>query len=119
MSNAHNSWLRSLDFYKQEINILKGLLTEVAGKNSGAPVTKEVEHYENQLKVQLENIDVLVHDIKENLTNAGKQASASGAGYIDGGLLSNHTALGEKFATEEKIINELRHAFQQFAAQWM
>ena len=119
MSNAHNGWLRSLDFYKQEIKILKGLLTEIAKKNTSAPVMKEVEHFENQFRIQLENIAKLAHDIKGNLTDAGKQAHASGAGYIDGILLSTHTALGEKYIVEEKIVNELRHSFQQFAAEWM
>ena len=119
MSNAHNSWLRSLDFYKTEINTLKGMLTEIAAKNTGEQVMKEVEHYENQFKVQLENIDILTHDIRENLAEAGRQANASGAGYVDGSLLSKHTELGEKYATEEKIVNELRHSFQLFAAEWM
>jgi hypothetical protein len=32
VSNAHNRWLRSMEFYKQEIDILKGMLAEIAGR---------------------------------------------------------------------------------------
>ncbi len=119
LSNAHNSWLRSLDFYKHEIGILRGLLTEVAQKNTGAPVMKEVEHYENQFTIQVDNIDRLAHDIKVNLDNAGKAVQGSSAGYIDGGIVDQHSLLGDQCATEEKIINELRHSFQRFASEWM
>ena len=119
ISNAHNRWLRSLEFYKQEINILKNMLTEIAKKNTGESVMKEVEHYENQFKLQTENIDRLSHDIRANISKIEKQAEASTAGYIDSSLLSQHNALEEKFETEETIINELRGAFHHFASEWM
>jgi hypothetical protein len=119
MSNAHNDWLRALAFYKQELSILKQRLTEVAGKNSHSDVLKQVEHFENQFDIQANNINKLSHDIKANVSNAGIEAKASGAGYIDGDLLTQHTAIGQKFEAEEKTINELRHSFTQFAAQWM
>jgi hypothetical protein len=32
VSNEHSDWLRALDFYKEELNVLKTRLTEVAGK---------------------------------------------------------------------------------------
>ncbi len=119
LSNAHNGWLRSLEFYKQELGILQDQLTEVAKKNSAVHVMKEVEHYENQFKIQIENIHRLKHDIKHNLTITGKEAKAAPAGYIDGVLVSAHDSLGQTCETEEKIINELRHSFQKFAAEWM
>ncbi len=119
MSNAHNDWLRALAFYKQELSILKQRLTEIAGKNTNTDVLKEVEHFENQFDIQANNINKLSHDIKANISNAGIEAKASGAGYIDGELLTQHTAAGQKFDSEENTINELRQAFNQFAAKWM
>ena len=119
MDNAHNDWLRALHFYKDELKILNGRLTEIARKNTGREVMAEVEHFENQFSIQAENINKLSHEIKANVTIAAKEAKASGAGYIDGVLLDQHHALGKKFETEEKIINELRHSFNRFAAEWM
>ncbi len=119
LSNAHNDWLRSLDFYKQEIKILKNRLTEIAGKNSHKEVLAQVEHFENQFSIQANNINRLSHDIKANVSVAGVEAKSSGAGYIDGDLLTQHSYIGQKFEAEEKTINELRYDFNQFAAEWM
>jgi len=119
MSNAHTDWLRGLDFYKDEIKILRDRLTEVASKNTNREVMKEIEHFENQFDVQAENIHKLVHDIQHNIKVAGREAHNSGAGYIDGALLEQHTLLGDRFQTEEKTVNELRQSFNRFASVYM
>lgn len=119
LTNAHTDWLRALDFYKQELGILRARLTEIAGKNTDAEVLKQVEHFENQFTIQADNINVLSHDIRANLTAIAAEANTAGAGYIHGALVDQHTALGSRFETEQKIINELRQAFNQFAAMWM
>jgi hypothetical protein len=117
--NAHSEWLRSLDFYKGEISILKDRLTEIAGKNTSTDVLGQVEHYENQFTLQTDNIERLCHDINHNLTSVSKQVQESSAGYIDGILLVEHNELGKKFSAEEKVTNNLRHHFNDFAANWM
>jgi len=119
VSNEHNSWLRGLDFYKTEINILKGYLTEIAKKNTGPDVMREVEHFENQFTVQQEKIDALNHSIVSNLNHISREAQRSSVHYIDGALLTDHTILGQKYNTEERIANDLRHSFRRFAEQWM
>ena len=119
VNNMHNQWLRSLNFYKTEMTILKGMLTEIAGKNTGAEVMKEVEHFENQFKVQTNNIDVVSHDIHVNLDAISKAAQSSSAGYIDGSLLTSHTALGHKADEVEKGVIELVRSFRKFAEKWM
>src|SRR4051812_7470436 len=90
LSNAHNRWLRSLQFYKQEIEILRNMLYEIARKNTRDSVMREIDQYENQFKIQIENIDMLSHDIHENIATIGKEAQASAAGYIDDALLTVH-----------------------------
>ncbi len=119
VSNAHSDWLRALNFYKDEIGILKNRLTEIAGKNTSREVLRDVEHFENQFKLQKDNIQVLSHDIKQNVKSIKKQAEESSAGYIDGELAEQHNTFNDKFFGEEKIINELRQEFNEFAAQWM
>lgn len=119
MNNRHNDWLRALDFYKQELDILRARLTEIAGKNTGKDVLQRVEHFENQFKIQTDNIERLLHNIKVNITAAGVQAKASGAGYIDSALLATHDDLERAFTAEESTVQELRYDFQQFSAGWM
>jgi predicted nucleic acid-binding Zn-ribbon protein len=119
MNNSQSRWLRSLDFYKNELNVLKNMLTEVMGKNNAPSVRKKVEHYENQFKVQNNNIDGLVHEIKDNNSRIAAGAKGSSAGYIDGELFTVHNQLEQRFDSEEQTINTLRHEFQRFAADWM
>ena len=119
MNNAHTDWLRGLDFYKEEIKILKTRLTEVAGKNTDPDVMKQVEHYENQFDIQSENIHKLTHNIKSTLKVVASEAIAARAGYIDGALLTQHNTLGLQFETEEHTVKQLRSEFNKFAAEWM
>ncbi len=118
VNNEHNDWLRALDFYKTELGILKGRLTEVAGKNTGDEASKGAEHFENQLKIQVTNIDTLRHDINENLAKIADDAAHS-AGHVEQELIAQHDALRDRYIAEEKTINELRHEFNRYAAKWM
>jgi len=119
LSNAHNDWLRGLDFYKGEIKILKKRLTEIAGKNTDPELMKDVEHFENQFDIQAENIQRLAHDIKANVKVAAVETKTASAGYIDGHLFDQHSDLEQRYISEEKTINELRHSFNEFASYWM
>ncbi len=115
----HSQWLRTLNFYKTEITILKGILTEIAGKNTGGEVSKEIEHFENQFKVQANNIDTIAHGIHVNIDAISKEAKNSPAGYIDGKLLAEHTTLGNKTEDEEKTMIDTVRSFRRFAEKWM
>lgn len=119
MSNAHSDWLRALDFYKQEVAILKERLTEIAGKNTEHEMLHKVEHYENQFTVQQDNIDRLVHDIRLNIASTSNELQHSPAGYIDATLLARHNSLHQAYLAEEKAVNDLRHDFYEFAVEWM
>ncbi len=119
MSNAHTDWLRALDFYKDELGILKERLTEIAGKNTEHELMHKVEHYENQIAVQRDNIDRIAHDIRLNLASTSNELQHSPAGYIDATLLAQHNTLHQRYLGEEKAVNELRHEFYEFAIDWM
>ena len=118
ISNEHNDWLRSLDFYKQEIGILKNRLEEVAGKNTENTVAAQIEHFQNQFIIQTDNIDTLRHNINENLSKISTQAEA-GVGYVEKELAEEHNKHRDSFMSTEHTINGLRHDFNRFAAQWM
>ncbi len=60
----HTEWLSKLKFYTDEISILKGRLEEIASKNNQQNVLAQVEHFQNQLIVQKNNIDEISHTIK-------------------------------------------------------
>jgi hypothetical protein len=117
-SNAHNGWLRSLDFYKTEVGILQNELNEIAGKNTNPDVQKQVEHFQNQFGIQARNIQDLANSIRNNVTNAAHEAKGP-AGYVGGLFVEQHNKHAEEFTELEKVINELRHSFYRFATEWM
>jgi hypothetical protein len=119
LDNKHSDWLRALSFYKQEIGVLRDRLTEIASKNTAPDTMKQVEHYENQFKIHTDNSDQLSHDIRANVSETSKQAQAAKAGYIDSDIMTQHLKLEHAFASEEKVVNELRQDFNKFAAKWM
>ncbi len=40
-------------------------------------------------------------------------------GYIDQQVADKHNQLRDSYFTQEKLVNELRHEFNRFAAKWM
>lgn len=119
VTNTHNQWLRSLNFYKTEISILKSILTEIARKNTGGEAMKETEHFENQFYIQSNNIDALAHAIHGNISAIADAAKASSAGYIDAELKKTHDELGIKTEQQETTVTELVRSFRRFAEKWM
>ncbi len=119
MSNSHSDQLRALEFYKQEIGILKPRLTVIGAGNTGIDVVKQLDHFENQFQIQIDNIDHLSHDIHTNVSQIAKELQASTAGYVDKDLVLAHERLSEKFAVQEKAINEIRQEYDRFSATWL
>lgn len=118
LTNEHNDWLRSLDFYTDELNILKSRLTEVAGKNTGHEPSEGAELYENRFDIQKKNIHDLSHNIRRYLAEVAMQAKEK-AGHIEVRMLDKHAELREQYIALEKTIHELRHEFYRYASKWM
>jgi hypothetical protein len=118
VSNLHSDALRGLEFYEQELVILRKRLEEIAGDNTGREVAVNIEHFQNQFLIQNNNIDELKHKIKENLKAIESQVMSS-AGFVDQDSMSLNADLYEQYLTQEKIVNDIRHEFNRFASKWM
>lgn len=114
----HNTWLMKLDFYADEVIIMTKRLEEVASKNTAKDILAQVEHFQNQLILQKENIDEIRHAIKdhenylENRINENPTAS-------DHRSVNDHPKMRENVNAFEKIFNELRHEFLAFLSKVM
>ena len=114
----HTEWINKLDFYKNDIGILEQRLTEIAGRNSVSEARAGIEHFQNQFIVQRNNIDELKHAINENAHLAFEDAKAH-AGRIDSDRLGVYKNLESQVKAFEKVVNELRQEFNQYAVKWM
>ena len=118
ISNLHSDALRGLDFYKQGIGILKKRLEEIASDNTGKEVAENIEHFQNQFFIQINNMDDLKHRINENI-NAIENQVKNSAGFVDQNSADENTRLYDQYLSEEKIINDIRQDFNRFASKWM
>lgn len=114
----HKEWMSKLKFYADEITLMKGRLGEIASKNSHQEVLVEVEHFQNQLIVQKNNIDELAHTIKVDEDSLKKEVNKNPV-VVDHREMPSHKGEKEAIDAFEKNFNELRAEFKTFAAKWM
>ena len=114
----HTEWLSKLKFYTDEISILKGRLEEIASKNNQQNVLAQVEHFQNQLIVQKNNIDEISHTIKLDESAIEKEVNKNPVA-VDHREMPSNSKQKEAVDAFEKNFNELRTEFKIFAAKWM
>ena len=118
LHEEHRTWLNKLLFYEDELIIMASRIAEVEKKNTSKDVLALVDHFQNQLVIQKEQIDILKHDIKSH------------ALFLEGAIIKNHDPIDdEKFSDHkkhresilvfEKIFNDLRAELIQFLSKWM
>jgi hypothetical protein len=69
-------WKREITFFKDEINVFKSRLDEVASKNTGHDVMVKVEHFENKFKLMSNHFDELMHDVNLKTDEINAQSAA-------------------------------------------
>jgi hypothetical protein len=116
-SNEHNAWIRGLDFYNQELGFLTERLQEIASDNTKDEVLQEVENFQDQFIIHQRYIDDLKNDIHQFLNGVANQIESTG--FVDERCLAEKAKLREKYISEEKLFNEMRHEFYRFAEEWM
>lgn len=114
----NQDWLKRLDFYKEEIQILRERLEELTRKNTDAEFLKSVEHYQNQFLIQRNHIDELSHDIR---LNEGKLVHEilHNPVAVDHRKVENHDTEADFMGYFEKNFATIRAEFNQMAAKWM
>lgn len=118
VGNDHSFWRKGLEFYAEEIEMMRARLEEIASKNTSFEARQGIEHFENQFIVQRNNIDELRHEINLYVQQLGED-SQQHAGHIETGLVKEHDVLQAKYEEFEKIMNGIRHEFKDYLSKWM
>jgi len=111
-------WSRALTFYKEELNLLKERLAEIASKNNNQEVMKEVEHFQNQFIIQRDNIDRISHEVKMNEEKLMADIKNNPTA-VDHRKVDYHNKEKDLVSSFEKNMNEIIIEFKRFAAKWM
>ncbi|GAB3915836.1 hypothetical protein [Mucilaginibacter boryungensis] len=115
---AHQACLRGLEFYEIEIRFLQERLEEIAAGNTSREVAEQVEHFQNQLIIHQEQIDILKHRVKENLDKLATDIKLS-ENFIQETTVTEANKIASDYQDEENMFNEMRRFFNRFATQWM
>lgn len=113
----HSQWLKSIDFYKDDLITMEDRLLEIVKKNNSKEAMAGIEHFQNQFILQRNNMHDLIHAIHEHDHRVAIEAKEH-AGKVETILASEHDNLKDQFDSFEKIFNELRHEFNLFLSKW-
>ncbi|MFM1744378.1 MAG: hypothetical protein RLZZ630_315 [Bacteroidota bacterium] len=114
----HIEWKNKILFYRDEMEIMKRRLAEIASKNTDKEVQAMVEHFQNQLIVQDEQADILRHDVGEyeKVIQTHLEKNEVAADHVK---WNDHSHMRDRIDTFEKIMNDLRKELIGFLAKWM
>jgi cobalamin biosynthesis protein CbiD len=114
----NKDWMSRVAFYKDEITILQGVLSEIASKNTGDEALKEVEHYQNQFIVQRDNLDQLAHNIQLNEQKFQQEVTDNPVA-VDHRRTEYHQSEKDFIEYFENNFKGLRTDFKTFSSKWM
>jgi len=118
LHEEHKTWLNKLLFYKDELKMMDNRILEVAKKNTSKEVRSLADHFNNQLIIQKEQIDILSHDIKSHELYL-EAAALDNPNSIDKEKFLDHKKHRESIVTFEKLFRDLREELIDFLSKWM
>ncbi len=111
-------WMNNLLFYKDEIKIMNGRIAEIASKNTSTEVLAQVEHFQNQLLIQSNQIDTLKHEINIDNDTISKEIKKNTTA-VEHRSIEDHAVIREGIVSFEKIFNSLKAELNGFLIKWM
>ncbi len=121
LSDLHHeciTWKNNLSFYKEDLEVMKHRLGEVARKNTDKDMHAMVERFQNKLIIEEERIDTLMHRLnlseEEVVDNVKDNPSSS-----DHRKMTSPQDLWDDMQSFELLFNQLRKDLNSFAAKWM
>lgn len=118
ISAEHSSWLRGIEFYHDEIKIMRRRLSEISSKNTAREVKKKVEQFQNQFKVHEEQLNKLKHSVSGHAKNIDSDLIAH-HGQLERATVAEHDTMRDDYVNTEKLFNEMRHDFNRFLSKYL
>ena len=110
--HENRTWLRLLDFLKQENTVLKNRLAEVLDHESSKEFLAQAEHYQNLFIIKDEFIDELRHDVNGLV----QSLTAKFNGKLDEKMLKKQEKLRNEMEYMEKDFNKLKNELNRYLA---
>lgn len=108
-----NSWRDTLRNYRTELSSFKTELQQIVTKPIPRSELAQVEHYDNQIDIQLRNINQLKHEIKDHERHAAWEQGRP-SGIVSDTTWNQHEALLDRYEVLEHTLSELKGEFSAF-----
>jgi chromosome segregation ATPase len=115
LSRECNQWRERLHSYRDEFNQLKSKLQQAVNKSLSKDQLTDLEHYQNQLHIQLINI----HDLKQAVKAHDRKVSfevETNSGQVTDEVYTDHENLYEEYQSLEQTLNDLRIDLTRFVS---
>lgn len=115
LSAECTTWRASLRQSREELSSFSNKLQEIASKSLPKPVLQDVEHYQNQFRIQLLNVHNLKQAVKEHERLADWELQKDAANSSS--VWSTHEDLYQKYQSLNLTLQSLADEFNQFSSQ--
>lgn len=113
--HENKTWIRMLDFFKQENIILKNRLSEVLDHSSDKAFLALAEQFQNKFILKDEYIDELRHDMNKQETDLGEEKD----NVVNLKLLKRQEKLRNEIEYFEKDFNQLKNDFNKYLSSFL
>lgn len=114
----HQQWVRELRFFKDELVVFRNRLEEIASRYTSMEVMKDLEKFQNQMYIQGNALDQLIHDVNEHEHFIAQYAKENPVA-VDRVLFEDHSPMRARIDTNRAIVNEFKQAYLRFLSKWM
>jgi seryl-tRNA synthetase len=118
ITSEQSSWLRGIEFYQDEITIMRKRLSEVSDANTARELKKRVEQFQNQFEVHEEQLKKLKHAVNNHAIRISNDFE-NHHGQFERETIVEHDTLRDDYVNTEKLFNEMRHDFNRFLSKYM
>jgi hypothetical protein len=116
LHHEHQGWINHLNFFEDELKVMRHRLEEIVSANNKQDILKMVEHFQNQGIIQKNEIDNLKHTVRmaEQELLAFIEQNPQVA---DKRKKEDEVAIRRQVDSFEKLFTELRQEFNAFAGK--
>ena len=114
----NKQWISNLLFYADELMLMRNSLKEVASKNTSKDVLAQIEHFQNQLIIQSDQIDQLKHEINMDNDVINKEVKSNEVA-VDHREIKDHSSIRIRMEVFDRIFNSIRKDLNHFLSKVM
>jgi len=109
-----NDWRENLRSYRNELQQMQATLQQAVNHPLSKEEQTELEHFQNQLHIQLINVHDLKHAVKLHDHKLHSEVSGNADSQFSDNISAYHENLYENFQSLETTISELRNDLNHF-----